>query len=148
MDLRILSAADRSKKRFFTSDFSKLNMSESYHRRGGGGTTPGVSEYIANLNTIPSPTDATGPGGFGGGVGEFGEAGSDFTLDDDLAIFTDVQFFDFDMGQFADLSQPLVIDYDPAQELRLRRQNAGTKGGAATSAVQSSGNFVNGNFLN
>ncbi|MCJ1288471.1 hypothetical protein MMC26_007829 [Xylographa opegraphella] len=54
---------------------------------------PNVSQYIANLNTIPSAHDtATGQDGF--------------PLDDDLAIFTNAEFFDFDLGE----------NYDPSLE--------------------------------
>lgn len=48
---------------------------------------PNVSQYIANLNTIPSAADAAAPQDFG-----------NFD-DDDLALFTNTQFFDFDMNE-------------------------------------------------
>ena len=75
--------------------------------------TPNVSQYVANLNTIPSPTDA--------------EHNQDVSLDDDLALFTDTQFFDFDMGQFTDVTEP--IEYDLVQEQQARRQHAAAKTG-------------------
>lgn len=48
-----------------------------------GRTGPNVSEYIANLNAIPSelPND------------------DDFNLDDSLAMFTNTQFYDFDAAE-------------------------------------------------
>lgn len=50
---------------------------------------PNVSEFIANLNAIPSAQDLA--------------AQQDFNFDDDLAMFTNTTFFDFDLGQSADL---------------------------------------------
>jgi len=49
-----------------------------------------VSEYIANLNAIPTAQDIQA-------------ANSELNFEDDLAMFTNTQFFDFDMGQDADL---------------------------------------------
>lgn len=57
----------------------------AYNGRKG----PNVSEYIANLNAIPSAQDL--------------QNAESFNLDDDLAMFTNTQFFDFDLGQDADL---------------------------------------------
>jgi hypothetical protein len=54
-----------------------------------------MSEYIAQLNSIPSAQDL--------------ESSNNFNLDDDLAMFTNTQFFDFDLGQDADL-QPGNFD--------------------------------------
>ena len=56
----------------------------AYNGRRG----PNVSEYIANLNAIPTPQDLSNQENFG---------------DDDLALFTNTQFFDFDLGQEVDL---------------------------------------------
>ena len=89
-------------------------------------STPSVSQYIANLNTIQSPTDA--------------EQNPEVSLDDDLALFTDTQFFDFDMGQFGDVTEPL--EFDPAQENQSRRQNA-----AAKSGLDQSFDFGNGKLI-
>ncbi|MCJ1390099.1 hypothetical protein MMC18_002957 [Xylographa bjoerkii] len=60
---------------------------------------PNVSQYIANLNTIPSAHDIT--------TGQQ----DGFPLDDDLAIFTNAEFFDFDLGE----------NYDPSLEERVKR---------------------------
>jgi hypothetical protein len=54
-----------------------------------------MSEYIAQLNSIPSAQDL--------------ENSNNFDLDNDLAMFTNTQFFDFDLGQDADL-QPGNFD--------------------------------------
>lgn len=45
-----------------------------------------MSQYIANLNTIPSATDMSTQQDFG-------------NFDDDLNLFTNTQFFDFDMNE-------------------------------------------------
>jgi hypothetical protein len=58
----------------------------AYNGRRG----PNVSEYIANLNAIPSAQ-------------EIRSNQEDFNIDDDLAMFTNTQFFDFDVGSGADL---------------------------------------------
>jgi len=58
---------------------------------------PNVSEFIANLNTIPPTQDMP--------------AQENFNLDDDLAMFTNTQFFDFDLGHDADF-QPSNFDFD------------------------------------
>lgn len=44
---------------------------------------PNVSQYIANLNTVPSAADLAAQQELG-------------AFDDDLAMFTNTQFFDFD----------------------------------------------------
>jgi len=54
-----------------------------------GRTGPNVSEYIANLNAIPSATDLPND--------------EEFNLDADLAMFTNTQFFDYDLGHDTDL---------------------------------------------
>ncbi|MCJ1414665.1 hypothetical protein MMC32_000992 [Xylographa parallela] len=65
---------------------------------------PNVSQYIANLNTIPSAHDiATGQDGY--------------PLDDDLAIFTNAEFFDFDLGE----------NYDPSLERRTKQRTASSE---------------------
>ncbi|KAF8847885.1 hypothetical protein BDZ45DRAFT_307062 [Acephala macrosclerotiorum] len=54
-----------------------------------GRTGPNVSEYIANLNAIPSASDLP--------------TEDDFNLDADLAMFTNTQFFDYDLGTDTDI---------------------------------------------
>jgi hypothetical protein len=54
---------------------------------------PNVSEFIANLNAIPTAQDMAGQGQ------------DDFSLDAELAMFTNTQFFDFDLGQDVELQQ-------------------------------------------
>jgi len=56
----------------------------AYNGRRG----PNVSEYIANLNAIPTAQDIQ-------------NSQDNFNLDDDLAMFTNTQFFDFDVGHTA-----------------------------------------------
>ena len=50
-----------------------------------------MSEYIANLNAIPSAQDLQN------------SSQDNFNIDDDLAMFTNTQFFDFDVGHGTDL---------------------------------------------
>ena len=64
----------------------------NYHRG------PNVSEFIANLNAIPSAQDMAG------------QSQDNFNLDEELALFTNTQFFDFDLGQDTDL-QPSTFDF-------------------------------------
>jgi hypothetical protein len=59
----------------------------SYSERRG----PNVSEYVANLNAIPSAQDLQS------------SSADNFNLDDELAMFTNTQFYDFDAGNDADI---------------------------------------------
>lgn len=70
---------------------------------------PNISQYIANLNTIPSARDVPNP------------QDENYTIEEDLAVFTNTEFFDFDLGE--GIEQP-SISYDPSQEERARRENA------------------------
>ncbi|KAG8405209.1 hypothetical protein J3458_021879 [Metarhizium acridum] len=70
----------------------------TYNGRHG----PNVSQYLRDLNTI-SPQDTTGP------------AEDAFNMEDDLALFTNTQFFDFDSGQNTDFqAQPVKVDVENA----------------------------------
>lgn len=73
---------------------------------------PNVSQYVANLNTIPSAHDLGG------------QQHKQLAFDDDLAIFTNAEFFDFDLGETI---EPVPVEYNPAQEERARRENAAGK---------------------
>lgn len=65
----------------------------------GGRHGPNVSQYLSDLNTI-SPKDPA--------------VDDPFKLDDDLALFTNTQFFDFDAGQKLDYqAQPVKAKADP-----------------------------------
>lgn len=76
----------------------------------GGRRAPNVSQYIANLNTIHSPQD----------MQPDDEA---FRLEDDLAVFTNAEFYSFDMEGDPGIEQ-VPVNYDPAHEERARRANA------------------------
>lgn len=76
---------------------------------GGGRRGPNVSQYLANLNAIPSSHDVVN------------QHDNTYNLEEDLAVFTNAEFFDFDIDQDMD-QQP--IPYDPSQEGRARRENA------------------------
>jgi hypothetical protein len=86
-------------------------MSGYYPRKA-----PNVSQYIANLNTIPSPQDATS------------QQQDGYPLDDDLAIFTNAEFFDYDLGTNIDRSS---VAFDSARSRRgsvERKADSGPKG--------------------
>ena len=72
---------------------------------------PNVSQYIADLNTIPSPQESvTHQDGYG--------------VEEDLSLFTSAEFFDFDLGENLEESP---ISYDHAKSERVRRENASGK---------------------
>lgn len=75
----------------------------------GGRRAPNVSQYIANLNTIHSPQDMQ-------------QDDEGFRLEDDLAVFTNAEFYNFDMEGDPGIEQ-VPATYDPAHE-RARRANA------------------------
>lgn len=75
---------------------------------------PNVSQYVANLNAIPSPNDVAA------------QSENDLSLEDDLARFTNTEFLDFDTGDYFDPSQ--LPEYDPGQEERARKDNAEANG--------------------
>ena len=70
----------------------------------GGRRAPNVSQYIANLNTIPSEYDLA--------------VQEDYGIADDLATFTNAEFYDWD-----NVEQP-KIEYDASQDERVRREDA------------------------
>lgn len=94
---------------------------------GSGRRVHNVSEYIANLNAIPSDHDVAN------------QHDENLNIEDDLAVFTNTEFFDFDIGGDIDQS---TIDYDPSQEERARRENA-----AAHKKNVSGLDFSNGTYL-
>jgi hypothetical protein len=65
------------------------DMSNFTNHRG-----PNVSQYIANLNNLPSQQELAT------------EQQPDFNIPDDLALFTNTQFFDFDMSESGDIYSP------------------------------------------
>ena len=92
-----------------------------------GRKAPSVSQYVANLNTIPSAHDLAT------------QQQDDFKLEDDLALFTNTEFYDFDLGE--NIQQAPPLDYDPMLEERTRRGQAGAHKDNAKSL-----DFVNGMF--
>lgn len=76
----------------------------------GGRRAPNVSQYIANLNTIHSPQDMQ-------------QDDEGFRLEDDLAVFTNAEFYNFDLEGDPGIEQ-VPGTYDPAHEERARRANA------------------------
>lgn len=70
-----------------------------------------MSQYIANLNTIPSAADAAAPQDFA-------------SFEDDLALFTNTQFFDFDMNQSVPkLSGDIPFGNDQSRGQQQPQQN-------------------------
>lgn len=62
---------------------------------------PNVSQYLRDLNTI-SPQDTTAP--------------EDNFMEEDLALFTNTQFFDFDSGQNTDFQAQPVKEAAPTKD--------------------------------
>jgi hypothetical protein len=97
----------------------------TYNGRHG----PNVSQYLRDLNTI-SPQDTTAP------------AEDAFNMEDDLALFTNTQFFDFDSGQNTDFqAQPVKVDVEHAT-----RHNS-TASGDVTPAQTTIGDMPNLDFM-
>lgn len=71
-----------------------------------------VSQYIANLNTMPSAHDVATQ-----------QEEQNFNIDEELAQFTNTDFFDYDPADFLDQSIP---DLNPAQGEHARSDNAST----------------------
>ncbi|KAI7207592.1 hypothetical protein KC343_g1358 [Hortaea werneckii] len=70
----------------------------------GGRRAPNVSQYLADLNTIPGPQDLSGQQNDFGGLG------------DDLDFLTNTEFFDFDNFNNVDFSQPAPADLSQPQQ--------------------------------
>lgn len=94
----------------------------AFHNSGGR-RAPNVSQYIANLNAIPSAHELTTTTTTTSQHDH--STNSNTFIDDDLAIFTNTEFFDFDLGS-EDIEHDgnTIISYDPSQEERARRENA------------------------
>ena len=74
--------------------------------------SPNVSQYIANLNAIPSAQEIEA------------QHNENFNLEDDLAMFTNAEFFHFDLGQNV---EQVGVNYDPVQEGRSKRGGNSTE---------------------
>lgn len=95
---------------------TRTYSSAKEHRLGGmtnyqGRRAPNVSQFIADLNTIPTDLDMPAPNR---------EAG--MGMSDDFSLFTNAELYDFDLGDLSEFNP--AADYDPAQEERARRLNA------------------------
>ena len=87
-------------------------MSEFNGRRA-----PNFSQYLNDLNAIPSPYDQA--------VQQQQQQQDSFNLDADLSLFTNAEFFDFD--KFGDLNLP---SFESAEDENLKtenKQNAGQR---------------------
>ncbi len=92
-----------------------------------GSSKVNMVDYIATLNTVPAEGDSRGEQDF---------------LEDDLAMFTNANFFDFDLGQDADL-QP--TDYNV--EGSGRREHAAAPAVVSDAADIKSLEYMNGGKL-
>ncbi|KAG6015066.1 hypothetical protein E4U43_004376 [Claviceps pusilla] len=93
---------------------------------------PNVSAYLRDLNTI-SPQDTTATG-----------AEDAFNMEDDLALFTNTQFYDFDSGQNTDFqAQPVHVKVDVDA---VARQNS-VVSGDVTPGQTSIGDIPNLDFM-
>ncbi len=75
-----------------------------------GRKVPSVSQYLANLNAIPSAHDVA-------------TQDENFDIDEQLAQFTNVEFLDFDTG--GDFLENQIPDFNSDHGARSRRQSAG-----------------------
>ena len=73
-----------------------------------GRKAPNVSQYLANLNAIPSAHDVAT------------QQEDNFEITDELAQFTNAEFLDFDAGDFLDQSMP---EFNPNQDEHARRKS-------------------------
>ena len=80
-----------------------------------GRKVPNVSQYLANLNTIPSAHDVA-------------TQDDNFDIDEQLAQFTNVEFLDFDTG--GEFLEHPISEFNSDHGARSRRQSASvdTKG--------------------
>ena len=74
-----------------------------------GRKVPNVSQYLANLNTIPSAHDVA-------------TQEENFDIDEQLAQFTNVEFLDFDTG--GEFLEHPIPDFNSDHGARSRRQSA------------------------
>lgn len=87
-------------------------MSEYASRR-----FPNFSQYLDDLNTIPSPYDQ---------AQQQQQQQDSFNIDDELSLFTNAEFFDFD--QFGDLSLPTFDSVEDDRSKKETGNNAAQKG--------------------
>lgn len=77
---------------------------------------PNFSQYLDDLNTIPSPYDQ---------ALQQQQQQDSFNIDDELALFTNAEFFDFD--HFGELSLPTFDSVDNANEKKEPAKNVDQK---------------------
>ena len=78
----------------------------NYNGRRG----PNVSQYLRELNAMPSDTPVE----------------ERFPLDDELALFTNTQFFDFESGQTTDFQPPPGKSESDTQSTRPEEPSSAT----------------------
>lgn len=87
-------------------------MSEYNGRRA-----PNFSQYLDDLNAIPSPYDQA--------VQQQQQQQDSFNLDSELSLFTNAEFFDFD--KLGDLNLPTFDSVDNDKSKENREQNPDLK---------------------
>ena len=75
-----------------------------------GRKAPNVSQYLANLNAIPSAHEIAN------------QQQEPYAIDDELALFTNTEFYDFDLEHI----EHNPVEYDHSHEERSRSEHAGT----------------------
>jgi len=81
-----------------------------------GRRAPNVSQYIATLNTIPSPREMAM------------QQQEPFNFEEDLAMFTNAQFFDFDMSNTIGHRGPDYVPQSDSLKQELPQQTPGSEG--------------------
>lgn len=89
-----------------------------------GRRAPNVSQYIATLNMTPTAQELAAQ-----------SSSEAFNLEEDLAMFTNTQFFDFDLGQDANL-QPVDFELDGVAHGQMRGGDAPAAVGQANDGLK------------
>lgn len=105
-------------------------MSEFNGRRA-----PNFSQYLEDLNAIPSPYDQA--------VQQQQQQQDSFNLDSELSLFTNAEFFDFD--NFGDLSLPTFDSVDNDKSKENTSTNTNTNNAEQDSDLKFM-DFLNGEF--
>lgn len=87
-----------------------------YHGR----RAPNFSQYLDDLNTIPSPYDQA--------LQQQQKQQDAFNLDAELALFTNTEFLDFDnMAAGGNISGNVSVNYDPVEDEFSSKDSAPAK---------------------
>ncbi|KAK2753918.1 hypothetical protein FQN54_007277 [Arachnomyces sp. PD_36] len=103
-----------------------------YHGR----RAPNFSQYLDDLNTIPSPYDQA--------MQQQQQQQDAFNLDAELALFTNTEFLDFDNLAAGNISGNVSVNYDPAEDELPSKGHASVSKGHDMKYVD----LLNGDFGN